>query len=1206
MSPAVTPSAAAPATRRRLLALVLIAALAAGLVPLLQRSAVASESFAMTLAISTSGNRAVRFNQGVDVTGTIPSGSIQSARLVGLEADGDEVAENVDGVYLNKPSGSGDYLQNSGGNLTGHLTLGCVFNEPSSSCLVEHEDVRQVLLEVTVAGSSGRSNALRVDYTRPLFRGYSLVAPDLIEVRFTEPVHLTAELPADWIITNPARTVTEVQGARENDCVGHYTPDEDPTAGNTGCTRLIKVSEPLTEDAQPTAEFSFADGRVPDRKPYHDYATNRVFYEDTAMGVAVDRIRPAMPNIESIDGKAPGSGAHVLSRNPNPVARLTGLTAGHTVEVTVDGDHSEPQVLAPVTVAAGANAVDVTLPTLVHDVYVITAVAIDTHSNRSDNASLVGPRADGVSRVTYDLDLEGPRALAATLVNRRTALVTFTESVFPVDNAGTWMVGDTPVTAQGTGFTRRLVSQIDLLDGAVVTWTPTSDTPKSTGRYGDQAGNGMDAISGLQLDVLPAVPAPTVTAPKFVTYISSNTLEISGTGPVAPNLVAELFTEGADTPLKQVAVTNGAWAFNESRTTDGRYEFQVRLRNTQTGVASPLVTVADIVRDTKAPVVDVTAPAMKLGGREELAVGDPVTIKWKATDAATGDSQRPDHGAIATVLRVDGRTLLNPGTAVAVGTNIPHQPGVEQSFTYTLTEADLAGQGERELIFDVVVTDLAQNKGDDASAAVLLLADRLGFTPVLTNVTNVNNGDEYGVIEVRFSELVDGTTTSIDWLIDGSPAPQAPQKEDTGNGTTVVRLVLPTTLDPNAAPTVEYRAPAGSPLLALRARDDDAWVTEGARNTIDAVIPALTVQAPALPAVVDANSVTFTGTTDQTSDANTVVAFAADAANNRIGKALATGRAGTNGDWTLDVPLTPNKLNRIVVQAVDPTGNRSHTRPLQAFTVTEDSITPVVALTRPRSASILGPETTIRWNTVEANKSAVHLSYRPKGGDWETIADGAADDGEHLWTLPENLSGQIFSLRVRSYDVTGRMGEHVVNGLRADFDGPVLRSARTLSATRVSLVFNERVDIGTSGFSVDGIRATSVKRHGSRQTLVLRRPMDRTMPVVKYSGTRARDLAGNQMVATKLTADRDFVFPVERLVADRKSASKAKLTWRDVRNRPGHIKGYRIIRDGRRIATLGWSARSFVDAGARGSHRYVVRVVDTDGRISAVRDDRIR
>lgn len=1165
-------------------------------VPLLPAVASAQQEVQPEIRPQQAGNTAVHSAQRVEVSGSAPDGLIQGARLLAMTREGEVLAEQpVPEALLNREGVSGvtnDYLRNDDGELSGQLTLGCRFAQPTTSensCAPEGVEV--VVLSVTIAGQSGRSNAVRVDYTRPLIDGYEVIAPDRVRVIFSEPVrHRQGDSPTDWEVVNPARAVVSVENPSAPDC---REPKAYPEAEHE-CTRILRLAEPLPEDAQPTVDYTNTEDVVPQRTAYEDFADNRAFTIGIARLTALDLVRPAKPNIESIDGKVP-SGGEAHGNNDAPTVRLTNLTAGHTaVLTTTAADGTTSQI--DTTVPNDTNSIDVTLPGLPADgVYTLSAVAVDVNGNRSDEDAKNPPREDGARpTVQYVLDTVAPQLLTATLTDARTVRVKFTEAVLPAGNAGRWFVGDAPVTAEGSGDERTLRSSTDLHNSndLEVRWEPTSDQPGSSGRYGDRAGNGLAAIPGVTLDDLPPVDLPTITQPTAEQYTNAARVTIAGTGPDQPDLVAELFERGVDQPRSVTQVEDGRWSFDEPLDAERRYEFEVRLRDSQTGVKSQRVAVPDVVRDTTEPVVEVTSPEPAplsadnpTERRQQYGVGDSVTVSWVATDEAPGDPERPDHGDTVDIILIS-----EDGTRRTVAEDIEHQPGAEeQNFTYVLTAADLGGAASRELTFEVAVDDLAGNRGTDESAPILLLASLIGYERVLT---------EPGVVEARFPVLLVGTTLPTEWYVDDAPAQQATKL--TRDGVTVIRLAVAQSSDPNDTPTVGYRKAAVN-VSPLRT-ENGIEVSPAVEPARDAIAPTLSVDPPSNNGeLIDADAVTFSGSTDETAHPNTISAFRTDASGAPQGSAIARTTAGEDGTWSLPVPLEQNAVNRIVVRAVDPSGNLSGRLPDPPYTVTEDSLDPVVRLISPVSESLVNPVLDIRWETTEANPDSVNIDYRIGGGQWREVQYDTADDGHHQWQLPEEARTAIFSIRVTATDKVGNTGSATASGLRLDFELPTLTKARATGAQVVEVTFSEPVTLDGSGFAIDGAAVRSVKGEGDRYTLILRRAMKSTTPQVAYSGTSVQDAAGNEMAEAEITATRSFAFAVKNLQGHRVAPKRARLAWSDTRNRQEELRGYRIFRDGERIAQLDVDARTFVDGEAEGRHRYTVRAVDDRGRLSSVR-----
>ena len=1177
--------------------------LAVALLPAI--TAHAAEEVRPVIRPQRAGNTAVQGEHRIDVDGTAPAGDIQAARLLALGADGNVLGfQVIPGGDLNKPGVSGvtnDFLRNDGGKLTGQLTLGCKFAKPSGdggSCDVP--GVRAVALQVTVNGQTGRSNALRVDYTLPVLQAYEVVQTNRIRAIFSEPVrHRQGDAPSDWTVEDPARTVVAVENPPQEDC---REPREYPEAQHE-CTRVLVLDQPLPEDAEPTVNYTNSETApgvpAPGRTQYEDFADNRTLFVDVARLVALDLVRPAKPQLESVDGKAPSAG-ETYSNNPKPNVRLANVTAGHTARVLVTAPNGVVRTYAKV-VEPNSNATDVTLDLPGDGKYGLQALAIDINGNRSDEENKNPPRADGARQsAAYILDTVAPKILTAVLRNRRTVDVRFTEPIYPPGNAGQWYVGDDRVTAEGAEDERRLVAQVDLDDPGPVRWEPTSEQPNTTGRYGDRAGNGMQPFGGIILSDLPAIPAPTVTVPPSELYTSATRTTIAGTAPTQANLAVDLYERGVAQRRDTTDVQDGRWSFDEPLEADRRYEFEVALRDTQTGVTSTRVPVPDIVRDTAQPVVAVTQPAQAplspgnaTDRRPRHGVGDPVTIRWSATDDAPGDPERPDHGDVVDIIAV-----YDDDTRRTVASGIGHQPKQEQTYTYTLTEADLAGAANRELRFEVGVTDLARNRGADTSDPILLLAGLIGYTPVLVQPT---------VIEARFPVLLTGETAPGEWYVDEVPAQMA--SKTTRDGVTVIRLTVAQNDDPNATPTVRYQPLPVNP-APLRA-PNGAEISKAQRLTVDGIAPRLSVVVPDTGnRPLDADTVPFSGTTDETSRPNTISAFHVTEGGAVQASPVATTTAGTDGEWRMDVPLTPNALNRIVVRAADPSGNVSARLPDPPYTVVEDSLAPVVSLTQPNHGDEVDDVVQIRWETTEANKESVRIEYRTGTQEWETITDRTADDGSHDWTLPEQVKGDVFSVRVTATDQTGKSGAATADGLRLDVvdrAAITITKARAVGAQIVEVTFSEPATIaGTSGFTVGGAAVRRVRGDGLTRSLLLDDAVDSATPEVVYSGGSVKDAGGNDMEGVSVTAKRAFAFAVRGLNAERLTATAARVSWSDGRNRPSDLRGYRVYRNGSPIALVGSATYTFRDRAARGTPVYSVRAVDDRARVSSVRRVSIR
>ena len=989
--------------------------------------------------------------------------------------------------------------------------------------------------------------------------GFTAVHTEMgvIEARFNDTLTGT-QLPTDWRVDGAIVQAGQPQARPE---------------GQTVIRLQTSIDDP---NATPSVQFT------PTLPAESRLRGQNDFQITTEAQTALDHIRPAVPDVESVNGTTP-SGGEVIGNQGAPTVRVGNLTAGDTVEVRalLGG-----QLKASKQASANATAVDVTLPTLPSDgAYELVAVAIDPSGNRSTHDGKNGPgTSDGNGSVSYVLDRVAPAIDDASRVDGRNdqVVVTFSKDVTPAGDAGAWTVDGASVKAvEGSGRVRTLTTHTRIPGGEVaVAWQPTDGST-----YRDAAGNVPTATS-LALNPLPAIAAPTVTSHTTTLFTQSRDVVISGTNTSGRQVVAELFDRSGETVLATSEPTTGSWQIPFQLRRNERNRFEVRLRDVETDARSSRVTVADLVHDDTKPSVDVTAPTGPLlpnpvGTLTEYGVGDTLTITWTATDDAPGDPVLPDHGDVATITMT-----RKDGVETVVKANVEHQAGQQQSVTYTFTRQDLGGKGMQDFSFTVSVADLAGNVGSDTSGAVRLLGNRLGYAADYVKA---------GVIEARFDGQLVGVQAPTDWLVDGTPVvASAPQFSD---GQTVVTLQAPLVSDPNATPTVQF-----APLLPAEQRlrgTDDFQISLAPRTAVDRIAPTLKVTVPDTGTYVSNRRVTFTGTTDTSSRPNWIRAYRATREGLRTGAAIATTKAAADGSWTLPVTLDPNRINRIVVQAADPANNRSRTLPSSPYTAIHDGIAPVVTLLAPKRGATLGPASVIRWRTTDNNPDVVSLHYRVVNGSWQPIAHRVNDTGRYRWDVPSKLRGKSFQVRVSAFDKVSRVGRQRIGALRVDLDAPVLRRARTVAPRRVRLVFNEPVKGFRRGaFRVDNRRVKAVRGRGNTRVLVLHRDVSRVRPVVTYRGTRVTDAVGNVMPNRRIRADRAFIYPVRKLQATRVSSSTVRLNWRDPRNRPGHLAGYRIFRDGKRIASVSKSTYTFRDTRASGRSVYVVRAIDTNGRRS--------
>lgn len=344
----------------------------------------------------TQGNTAVKGGQRIDITGSVPVGSITAARLVGLEPGGREVVEDLPDFLLNRgESGTRDYLSNDGGTLTGRLVLTCAFSAPTGACPFASTGVASARVDVAIEGQPFILSALiRVDYQRPSIIGYEFESPTRIRVRWDEPVkpHRQGENAFDWTVSDPQRVVLTVEGARENDCVTGTRDDSFPDV-RTGCTRTIVLATPISEDALPLVRYDLA--RIPDRLAHEDFASNNTFRENTES--RVQQVIEILPDLKvpAIDRPADG----FATNTDRATVAGTDATPGARVEIVdrLDGD----RVLSTATATAdGSWSADVSLPR--DGRYRVAARSADPDNDRRSELSeprdvirdTVAPRVD--------------------------------------------------------------------------------------------------------------------------------------------------------------------------------------------------------------------------------------------------------------------------------------------------------------------------------------------------------------------------------------------------------------------------------------------------------------------------------------------------------------------------------------------------------------------------------------------------------------------------------------------------------------------------------------------------------------------------------------------------------------------------------------------------------------------------------------------
>lgn len=772
-------------------------------------------------------NTAVQSGQRILADGAVGDGELTAARLIGVLADGSKGTQRINSSVLNKQDDAlgrdGDFLRVDGGQLSGRLTLFCLFGPPKAECPDRPAgtlaDTRQVLLEVVVGGRTLVSPPLRVDYTRPRLRDGLLTSTTTVVARFTEPVRTTdgqPEVGTDWEVTvnGTEVPVVAVSGPTPDDCVGAYGPGEDPEAGPTGCTRTLTLGTPVDEDAVPNLDYvRTEESRLPS-EGYEDLADNRLFDIGTGLRTVLDRIRPPLPTITSVDGDKDVQ-ERVEGNSVAPVLEVGNLRAGHVVYVL-----REPLGGAAVrgddVVAPGGSAA-VTSPTLPADGdHVLRVVVRDPNGNLSTDtdtrpAGLPGRTDGGPSSVTYGLDRVVPLLLSARVEDDKIRIL-FSESVSGPDDPSDFAVRDAQgqekaVTAVGGSGDSRLLT----VEGGAAAGSLLDYTPGAGDRYADAAGNRVPDVQDL---LVGGVPAPLVTLPEGTLFTSAGTAAVAGSlpSPRTPGTVVDAFGDSDRDgrpdagPVDSAAVDGaGRWALEVPLTANTRNELLVRARDAD-GRLSPTTAVPTIVQDATAPALTVSRPA----GGEVYPGGRPTPVEFSTSDA--------NPGTVLVELSTDGAAF---GGAQRVDAS---SDGSRQSVPVLLPEIDTDAARVR-----VTSVDRAGNRTVVVSNPFTIDA----LAPTFTAATAAVDAEPTDVV-VRFSEPVNGPVGPADFTVDGRPAAVI---EVSGGASTPGRAAGATSLllrtapfGPDAEPDVAYNPSlpeeledqAGQPIevRGVEARDD--------------------------------------------------------------------------------------------------------------------------------------------------------------------------------------------------------------------------------------------------------------------------------------------------------------------------------------------------------------------------------------------------
>jgi hypothetical protein len=957
--------------------------------------------FAVVLRPSLDGNTAARSGQRVLAAGQVPDGALTAARLVGIAGDGSEQRQTLSPSVLGGTgSDGGDFLRVEAGELSGRLSLFCIFG-PQPSCPPEapapRPQVRQVVLELDLAGTRGRSAPLRIDFTRPTVRDSRLSGPREVVVRFSEPVRqpgLQQDAAGDWQVADAV--VLSVGGPTPGDCVGGYRPNEDASAGPTGCTRTLRLASSLDEDATPKVDYVLFDDRLPGRGTYEDFASGALIYSGTATTTAADAIRPATPKIDTVNGAAPPAGGWVDTSVRQPVVAVSNLRAGHEVFARVTQEGGTPSD-GPALVASGGTATLQVPPLPVDGSYRLEAVARDRARNTSTETDKTAARGDGTpSVVTYLLDTEVP-ALAGALTDDSTVRVSFTEAVRGSDNPADFTItapGGLPRTvtavSPGADARERVLSAIGVPVGATLRYQP----PAGSTRYGDAAGHGVPDTTAL----VQGVPVPTVLEPATAVWTSAASTAVQGTSR-GGTVVRIHRDDGADgTPdgpaVASVAVPAGStrYAVDVPLVAGARNDLVAVAADQGTGATSGAARIPAVTQDATPPQFALSAPS----GGEVLPGGAPFAVRYSTCDA------HGRNGPVRIEYSADGGA-----TYVEVAPSVGPACTSDGSYDWTPPRVSAASARLR-----LTATDLAGNRTAVVSPPFSIDAVTPRFTATTRGAREV---------AVTFAEPVSGPLRGTDWTI-GSQAVAAVSSDGTAGpvpgsviGARHLTLRLAGTssaIGRDDGPLVTYAPPE-----ALGQLRDGAGqrVAPGDRTVeaLDGIVPAApTVTAPAGATVTGAREVTVRGAVEPGS---AVQAFGG-------GQLLASAPAGSDG-YALVVPLRPDRRNELELRAVDGNGNASAPTRLD---VVQDGLAPVVAVTAPSAGSRVEPDAfvTISWRAddLHLRQSPITLEYSLDGGrTLVPIVQDIANTGSYVWRTPATVTPDA-AVQVRALDQAGNVG----------------------------------------------------------------------------------------------------------------------------------------------------------------------------------------
>lgn len=965
-----------------------------------------------------------------------PSAQLTGARVLSLSPDGEIVRSYI-------PPG----LTLSDGAFSGQTTYG----GPGS---FEAHDGRLVL-EVTMIldGETQviRSNGLRIDLVPPYVLGSSLVAPDLVRVEFSEPVHVNdpideVDLVIDWT----------VDGQTPLDVI--KDPDD-------GSIRYLKVA--LTEgtgfDQDDTPEVRLITS-LPATHMQHVYLDRAIWFlepERNRTTIAVDRIAPEAPVLETIAGQANDGVEEIFSNDHKPEFVLTGIRPGHVGQVYLESNKKagfqpdDDALLGEAEADENGRAVVKPDEPLDDDSYDVYGVARDRASCQpAEPASAECPNYSKSAPGFYTLDTIAPVALFAQTTMRQGTSdaiikVRFSEDILPNEgNPAEWSVGGVPPeSVEGVGNERILDIANVAPGGTPVVWTPPAE-----GAYADKAGNPLVPFELNATDGIPPLVflAPDLVDTKGTLYARNGNCQtavenrvcfvITGTAERATHLLVHGAPDAQDEViLDEGNVYSGPFLLEVDLVANERNENvqiePIRLDLDQpnpTEVRGPMARVRTIVHDNQKPLVTVGALGRPL---HDGSVGykgmDQATISWTASDPNLVPGpikiELSTDGGQTWETIADGKTNTD-GDAGTLGWSVPALNTEKAKIRVTATdqvEFEESAVSNEFVIDSKLPSFIPQTQLDETgnpTRVLLTFSEPVVFDDELGNQWNQWQIQEEGQPPVPAQSAVPVDTTLGDdgitmikklmlttGFVDGAPSPVQQH------------------LDRNGTPTVTYVVPEGGEDLANQFRDRAnnllASNTGKAQDGIDPLPP----DNLAARDLIRERTEPLRGEAEADSRLDVMVRRISPGAtfSDAVTVKEPTSITGDpTGLFTVQVGLASNRVNSYEVWVQDKAGNTS---PAVTLGIENDRKAPRVKVLKPKKFSKSGKRyLRLKWRTTERNKKNVDIHFRLKGKytskRLRNMVRSTPDDGVYRWRIPRKFWGKKFKVAILARDQVGNRG----------------------------------------------------------------------------------------------------------------------------------------------------------------------------------------